>query len=113
MNGLVGSEMCIRDSRQTARLVDAARAEGWAVRAPLDPDRRGGTVAVDVPNAYHVKLELLRREVIVDYRPGAGIRISPHFYNSDDECDHAIHEIKDILATGAWKRHEGTKHTVT
>jgi len=102
-----------KSRRQTARLVDAALAEGWTVRAPMDPDRRGGTVAIEVPNAYHVKLELLRREVIVDYRPGAGIRISPHFYNTDDECDHAIHEIKDILTTRAWKRHEGTKHTVT
>lgn len=102
-----------KSRRQTQRLVDAALAEGWTVRAPLDPDRRGGTVAVDVPHAYHVKLELLRREVIVDYRPGAGIRISPHFYNTDAECDRAIDEIRDILATGAWKRHEGTKHTVT
>jgi len=58
-----------------------------------------------------VKLELLRREVIVDYRPDAGIRISPHFYNTDEECDRAIDEIRDILATEAWKRHEGTKHT--
>jgi kynureninase len=102
-----------KSMRQTARLVDAAQAEGWNVTAPLDPARRGGTVAVDVPHAYHVKLELLRREVIVDYRPGAGIRISPHFYTTDAECEHAVDQIKDILATDAWKRHEGVKHTVT
>ncbi len=102
-----------KSMRQTQRLVDAALAEGWNVTAPLDPDRRGGTVAMDLPHAYHVKLELLRREVIVDYRPGAGIRISPHFYNTDEECDRAVAEIRDILATSAWKRHEGTKHTVT
>ena len=105
----------IRDKsmRQTARLVEQAQAHGWNVTAPLDPARRGGTVAVDVPNTYFVKLELLRREVIVDYRPGAGIRISPHFYTTDDECDRAIAEIHDILETEAWKRHVGTKHTVT
>jgi kynureninase len=102
-----------KSRRQTARLVERATAEGWPVRAPLDPDRRGGTVAVDVPHAYHVKLELLRREVVVDYRPGAGIRISPHFYNTDAECDHAMDEIADILKTEAWRRHAGTKHTVT
>ena len=102
-----------KSMRQTARLVDAAQAEGWNVTAPLDPARRGGTVAVDVPHAYHVKLELLRREVIVDYRPGAGIRISPHFYTTDAECEHAVDQIKDILATDAWKRHEGVKYTVT
>jgi kynureninase len=102
-----------KSMRQTARLVDQALGEGWKVNAPRDPARRGGTVAVDVPHAHEVKLELLRREVIVDYRPGAGLRISPHFYNSDEECDRAIEEIRDVLATGAWKRHAGAKTTVT
>ncbi len=102
-----------KSRRQTARLVERALAEGWNVTAPRDPERRGGTVAVDVPHADLVKLELLRREVIVDYRPGAGIRISPHFYNRDDECDHAMDEIRDILRTHAWKRHEGARPTVS
>ncbi len=102
-----------KSMRQTARLVEAALAEGWTVNAPMDPERRGGTVAMDVPHAYEVKHELLRREVIVDYRPGAGIRISPHYYNSDAECDHAIAEIKDILATGAWKSFAGHRTTVS
>ena len=102
-----------KSMRQTARLVDAALAEGWTVNAPMDPERRGGTVAVDVPHAYEVKHELLRREVIVDYRPGAGIRISPHYYNTDEECDHAIDEIRDILATGAWKHFAGVRTTVS
>jgi kynureninase len=98
---------------QTARLVEAALAEGWKVNAPLDPERRGGTVAVEVPHSYEVKTELLRREVIVDWRPGAGIRISPHFYNTDEECDRAVAEIKEVLATGAWRRHEGRRAVVT
>ncbi len=79
----------------------------------MDPARRGGTVAIDVPHAKYVKFELLAREVIVDYRPGAGIRVSPHFYTSDEECDRAIDEIADILRTGAWKRHETVKTVVT
>ena len=49
----------------------------------------------------------------MDYRPGGGIRVSPHYYNSDEECDHAVAQIKDILATGAWKDHEATKTTVS
>jgi kynureninase len=102
-----------KSRRQTARLVAAAQREGWTVRAPLDPDRRGGTVALDVPHAAAVKHELLRREVIVDYRPGAGIRLSPHFYTRDDECDRAIDEIRDVLATGAWRAHESVKTVVT
>jgi kynureninase len=102
-----------KSMRQTARLVAACEAEGWRVTAPRDPARRGGTVAVDVPNGNLVKLELLRREVIVDYRPGAGIRVSPHFYNTDEECERAVAEIRDVLATGAWKRHAGQRTVVT
>jgi kynureninase len=102
-----------KSERQTRRIVDAALARGWTVRAPLAAERRGGTVALDVPNAKAVKHELLAREVLVDYRPGAGIRLSPHFYTSDADIDHALAEIDDILATGAWKRHEAVKTTVT
>jgi kynureninase len=102
-----------KSRRQTRRLVEAGLAEGWSVRAPRDPERRGGTVAFDVPHAAAVKHELLRREVIVDYRPGAGIRVSPHFYTRDDECDRAVAEIRDVLATGAWRAHEAVRTVVT
>ena len=51
---------------------------------------------LDVPNGKEVTRELGRREVLVDYRPGAGIRISPHFYTTDEELEHTIHEIREI-----------------
>ncbi len=102
-----------KSKRQTQRLVDAGLAQGFTVRAPMDPQRRGGTVAFDVPHAPAVKHELLDRGVIVDYRPGAGIRVSPHFYNSDDECDRAVAEIADVLATRAWRKHEAVRTVVT
>ena len=79
----------------------------------MDPERRGGTVAFDVPHGLAVKHELLDRGVIVDYRPGAGIRVSPHFYSTDDECDRAVAEIRDVLAKGAWRRHEKVETVVT
>jgi hypothetical protein len=47
-----------------------------------------------------VTAELARREVLVDYRPQAGIRIAPHFYTSDEELEHTIGEIKGITAKG-------------
>ena len=102
-----------KSRRQTKRLVEAGLAQGWSVRAPLDPDRRGGTVAFDVPHGLAVKHALLEREVIVDYRPGAGIRVSPHFYTEDAECDRAVEEIRDVLATGAWRKHETVATVVT
>ena len=68
--------------RQTARLIELADARGYPVTAPRDPERRGGTVAFDVPHALEVSQALLAHDVLVDYRPGAGIRVAPHFYTS-------------------------------
>jgi kynureninase len=96
--------------RQTTRLIELAEARGFAVRAPRDATRRGGTVAFDVPHAREVARALLDREVVVDFRPGAGIRVAPHFYTSDAELDAVVEMIGDILARDAWKRytHEST-----
>jgi kynureninase len=44
-----------------------------------------------------ISKELLKRNIIVDYRKDAGIRIAPHFYNSDDEILFAMHELKKII----------------
>jgi kynureninase len=76
----------------------AAARRGWRLNTPLGDDERGGSVIVDVPEGARVTDELLRRNVIVDYRPNAGIRIAPHFYNTDDEIDHAVSTIDEIVA---------------
>jgi kynureninase len=55
----------------------------------------------------------LARDVVIDYRPGAGIRVAPHFYTTDDELAACVHAIDDILATGAWKAFAGVTSTVT
>ncbi|MEP6705997.1 MAG: aminotransferase class V-fold PLP-dependent enzyme [Pyrinomonadaceae bacterium] len=82
--------------RQTTRLIDLAEAADFRVTSPRDPARRGGTVTIAVEQAAAVTRELVRREVIVDYRPGAGVRLSPHFYTTDDELELAINEMKSI-----------------
>jgi kynureninase len=48
---------------------------------------------------------LAARDVLVDYRPGAGIRIGPHFFNTDEEIDQIVDEIKDIIETKAYEKH--------
>lgn len=82
--------------RQTATLIEGALERGLTVNTPLDFERRGNHVTVDMPGAQQVKDELIRRGFVVDYRPGAGIRIAPHFYNSDDECEAILDEIVAI-----------------
>lgn len=99
--------------RQTARLIELADARGFPVHAPRDPARRGGTVAFDVPHGYEVAQHLLAQEILVDYRPGAGIRIAPHFYTSDDELELAVETIVHALHSGAWRQHSARASIVT
>jgi kynureninase len=84
--------------RLTRRMIDLAREAGWRVNTPDRDDERGGAVILDVPDAEAAAAELIRREVIVDYRPGAGIRMAPHFYNTADEIDHAVTTLCEIVA---------------
>ena len=83
--------------RQTQRLIDLADEAGFCVHSCRDPRARGGVVIVDVPNGKEVERKLKRRDVLVDYRPNAGIRIAPHFYTEDRELDQVISEIRSIL----------------
>jgi kynureninase len=93
--------------RQTDLLIGLADAAGFGVHSARDPDRRGGAVIVDVPEAAAVYAELEERAILCDYRPGAGIRIGPHFFNSDDEIRFAIEQIAEVVETRAYERHLG------
>jgi kynureninase len=90
--------------RLTSRLIELADARGYTVNAPREPERRGGTVAIDVPHGYEVTQHLLTQNILVDYRVGAGIRIAPHFFTREDELDEAVSEIDKALESGSWQR---------
>jgi kynureninase len=93
--------------RQTALLIDLADAAGFGVHSPRDPERRAGSVIISVPEAAAVYAELERRDILCDVRPGAGIRLGPHFFTSDDEIRFAVDQIAEILETGAYESHLG------
>ena len=93
--------------RQTELLIELAERAGFGIHSARDPSRRGGAVIVDVPEAAAVYAELEERAILADFRPGAGIRIGPHFFTSDDEIRYAIEQITDIVETGAWKAQVG------
>ena len=94
-----------KSMRQTALIIELADETGCEVASPRDPEQRAGTVTVNPPHAYEVSNELLARDIKIDFRPQAGIRIAPHFYNSDDEIREAMLAIGEILADGSWRRH--------
>ena len=90
--------------RQTDLLIGLADAAGFEVRSPREPARRGGTVTVHVPDFEAVHRELGERQIVCDFRPGAGIRLGPHYFNTDEELEHVVAQIGEILETGAHER---------
>ncbi|HYG63009.1 MAG TPA: aminotransferase class V-fold PLP-dependent enzyme [Thermoanaerobaculia bacterium] len=80
----------------TDHLIALAEEAGFEVRTPRDHAHRGGTVSVWHPDAERLSKELIAREVVCDYRPKAGIRLSPHFYNTEEECEHAIRTLREL-----------------
>jgi kynureninase len=94
-----------RSIEQTALLVELLDAAGFELVSPREPDRRGGTVVVRMPEFMAVQRELDARDVICDARPDAGIRLGPHFFNTDDELRFAIEQMTEIVESGAYTRH--------
>jgi kynureninase len=117
-----------KSQRQTELLRKEALDRGLRVTSPVDPARRGGTITVDPTplrsrqgdgpgtgrdDALDDRLgaavvrALAQREILVDFRPGAGIRVSPHFYNTDDEIRLCLDAIVEIVGTKEYQRHQG------
>jgi kynureninase len=95
-----------KSMRQTQYLIELAQEAGFTVTSPKDPRARGGTIAIWDEHAAALTKELVRREFIVDYRPGAGVRISPHFYTKDEELELVIGEMKKIRDEKAFQGSE-------
>ncbi|MCB9878735.1 MAG: aminotransferase class V-fold PLP-dependent enzyme [Planctomycetes bacterium] len=89
-----------RSQRLTQLLIAEADRHGLGVKSPRDPERRAGHVALDVPHGYAVCQALSAREIVVDFRPDAGLRVAPHFYNTAQEVVAAAQAIRDILDHG-------------
>jgi kynureninase len=91
----------------TSLLIELLEGAGFEISSPREPDRRGGTVLVRTPDDPAVHRELGERGVICDFRPGAGIRLGPHFFNTEDELRQTAAELVDIVESGAFERHAG------
>jgi kynureninase len=89
-----------RSVEQTSLLIELLEAAGFQVGSPRDPERRGGTVVVKPPEFERVGRELMDRNVLCDWRPDVGLRLGPHFYNSDDELRYAVDQIAELSRAG-------------
>ena len=101
----IGAEAIRQKSqRQTAAIVAAADRHGFRVRSARAPELRAGHVALDVTDGYEVCQQLCAEDIVVDWRPNAGIRIAPHFYTRDEECVAVVDRIAAILGAGTHLR---------
>jgi kynureninase len=91
----------IRDKslRLTRRVMEAARRRGWPLNTPSADSERGGSVVIDLPGGAELTEALIRRGIIVDHRPNAGLRLAPHFYNTDADIDVALEAIAELAVT--------------
>lgn len=90
-----------KNRRQTARIIELADQHGIRVASPRDGARRGSMVVLDVPQGAGLVAALGERDILVDYRPDAGMRVSPHFYTSDEELELALQVVQELIAAGA------------
>jgi kynureninase len=91
----------------TQLLIDLLDERGLEVASPRDAHRRGGTVLVRTPDHAAVHKELTERNIICDFRPDAGVRLGPHFFNTEDELRHTVDQLANIVESGAYERHAG------
>ncbi len=87
-----------KSMRQTARIIARADERGIPVSSPRDSAVRGGTVTLAPPDPERIASVLLAESILIDHRPGAGIRLSPHFYTEDEECGRAVDRIAELAA---------------
>jgi kynureninase len=87
----IGLEQIVAESqRRTTRIIDFARERDWKLNTPLKQEQRGGSVMIGVTDGPQMVERLAEKRVFVDCRPSAGLRVSPHFFNTDEEVEEAL-----------------------
>ncbi|GAC1658164.1 MAG: aminotransferase class V-fold PLP-dependent enzyme [Vulcanimicrobiaceae bacterium] len=71
--------------RLTSKIVELAQERDLTVNSPVQAQARTGWIGIDFADCETIYKRLIGERVFVDYRPGCGIRMSPHFYTDDDD----------------------------
>jgi len=83
--------------RRTQLMIDFASSRGWTINSPVNKKQRGGSVMIGVENASSMVERLAEQKVFVDWRPDAGLRMSPHFFNTDEEINEALNILAGLM----------------
>ena len=84
---------------QTTQVIERADERGLTVHTPRNPNERSGMVCLDFPDAERVSHQLCEQGIVVDWRPDCGLRMSPHFYNTEEDTTRFFTAIDDALGT--------------
>lgn len=90
-------EIAAESERRTQLMIDFAQERGWTINTPLEKNQRGGTVMIGVNDSKTMAENLGERRVFVDWRPRAGLRVSPHFFNTDEEIEEALNILAALI----------------
>jgi kynureninase len=82
--------------RQTTLLRGLVEKRGFTVNTPRDDAARGGTICFDFAGADVVSKALCQKSFFHDYRPRCGLRVSPHFYTTDEEIHRFLEELDHL-----------------
>lgn len=94
----IGLETVASESRRrTDRMIEFAKERGWTINTPLEAESRGGSVMIGVADGPRMVERLAEKRVFVDCRPKSGLRMSPHFFNTDDEVEEALRILQNLI----------------
>ncbi len=79
--------------RQTTRVMEICDQAGYRINTPRTSSERGGTICFDFDHSEGVAKALNATGFLCDWRPQSGIRMSPHFYTTDEEVERFMAEV--------------------
>jgi kynureninase len=91
------ANIAAESERRTEMMLDFAAERGWTINTPREKIHRGGSVMIGVKDAAAMVERLAERRVFVDSRPSAGLRMSPHFFNTDEEVEEALNILAELI----------------
>ena len=85
----------------TERLRQGATERGLEIRSPADRNKRSAMTCLAFDGSQETCAQLNERGVMVDWRPGSGIRVSPHFYSTRADIDAFFEALDAVRVRGS------------